>query len=127
MVSCCTRSLFQAELVAEFQVLRGRQGGQHATLLAELGLDVPHPGEDLERRLELVAADPADARPQFVDDELHPQLGGLMLDDEEHLVVVLAERCLGTEQRVELQVARVGHLPGEIGVDAGFEFALGHR
>jgi hypothetical protein len=93
-----------AELVPELQVLGRRQRGQHAPLLAELGLDVADPGEDLEGRLQLVAADPADARPELVDDELHPQLGGLVLDDEEHLVVMLAERDLGAEQLVEVQV-----------------------
>ncbi len=45
---------------------------------------------------------------QLVDHQLHPQLGDLMLHDEQHLVVVrrLAQRLL-REQPVELEIAAV--------------------
>ena len=35
-----------------------------------------------------------DRRAQLVEHQLHPQLGGLVLDDEQHLVVVRRERVL---------------------------------
>ncbi len=51
---------------------------------------------------------------QLVDHQLHPQLGGLVLDDEQHLVVpwrrarTARERVLRRQQPVEPQVARIG-------------------
>jgi hypothetical protein len=71
-----------------------------------------------------------DRRAQLVDHQLHPQLGDLMLDDEEHLVVPrrlagrARQRLLRVEQPVEAQVAAVGEAIAQIGDDAGFE--VGH-
>ena len=39
-----------------------------------------------------------DRRRELVDHQLHPQLGGLVLDDEQHLVVVRRARLLRREQ-----------------------------
>ena len=70
----------------------------------ELRLDVLHPGEDLEGGLQLVAPHERDGGAQLVEDELEPQLTGLVLDDEQHLVVVrgVAERRLRRQQLVQL-------------------------
>ena len=56
---------------------------------------------------------------QLVQHELQPQLGGLVLDDEQQLVVMLgrAERPLRRQQRVEVEVAAVAHAVGEVGDD----------
>jgi hypothetical protein len=61
-----------------------------------------------------------------VDDELDPKLGDLMLDDEEHLVVMrgLGERALLGEESIEREVAGVAQLFGEVGYDACFDGAL---
>ena len=67
-----------------------------------------------------------------MDHQLHPQLGRLVLDDEQHLVVprrrvrAARQRLLRRQQPVEAQVARVGQAVGEVGDDAGFEVARGH-
>ena len=68
--------------------------------------------------------DVADGGLQFVDDQLHPQLRGLVLDDEQHLVVVrrVAERVLCIEHTV--QVAVVGDLVLQVGCDLALEIAL---
>ena len=59
-------------------------------------------------------------RVELVDDQPHPQLGRLVLDDEQQLVVVLglAQRVLGVEQLVEVEVARVGQAPAQVAGDA---------
>jgi hypothetical protein len=59
-----------------------------------------------------------------VHQQLHPELGSLVLDDEQHLVVVRRARLLRGEQQVEVQVAAVRGLAREIGDDAGI--VLGH-
>jgi hypothetical protein len=60
---------------------------------------------------------------ELVHDQLHPQLGDLVLDDEQDFVVVRRARLLRGEQQVEPQVVRVRSLGGKIGVIAGFGFA----
>ena len=50
-----------------------------------------------------------DGGAQLVQHQLHPQLAGLVLDDEQHLVVVGRERLLRAEDGVELQVVAVAH------------------
>ena len=79
--------------------------------------------EDLERRLELVAPDEGEGRAQLVQDQLEPKLARLVLDDEEHLVMVrrIAQRHLRREQLVELQVSAVRHAIAEIGDHPVFE------
>ena len=97
------------EGVAELGVLGRGEGLQDAPLVQELRLDVLDPGEDLERALEVVVADELDRRPQLVEHELEPELRRLVLDDEQHLVVVgrIAERPLGGEEVVEPEVRGV--------------------
>jgi hypothetical protein len=65
-----------------------------------------------------------DGRRKLVDHQLHPQLGGLVLDDEQHLVVVRRARLLRAEQAVEAEVAAVGSVGGKVGDEAGV--FLGH-
>ena len=60
---------------------------------------------------------------ELVDDQPHPQLRRLVLDDEQQLVVVLglAERMLGAQQPVEIQIAGVGLAPAQVAGDALFD------
>ncbi len=111
------------EHVAELAVLAGRERGQDRPLRDQLRLDVLDPREDLEGGRKLVAPHQLERRAQLVEDELEPELAGLVLDDEEHLVVVrrTGERRLRREQLVELQVAAVRHPILEVGDHAVVE------
>ena len=82
-------------------VLARRQRRQHAPLLEELALDLLDAREALLGRAEVVDGEAREHRVELVDDQPHPQLGRLVLDDEQQLVVVLgvAQRVLGAEQR----------------------------
>ena len=113
------------EHMAELLVLGWRQGFQHRPLLEQLALDLLDPGEDLQARIGLVGRQQCRGRPQFVDDQLHPQFADVVLDDEQHLVMVgrLAERLLRGQQGVQLQVATVVLAISQIDLDALFEFA----
>ena len=114
----------RAEYVAELRVLRRRQRLQHAPLLEQLALDLLHAREDLEAGREIVALDVYDGRGELVDHQLHPQLGGLVLNDEQHLVVMRRARLLRGEQALEAEVAAVGGVGGKVGDEAGV--FLGH-
>jgi hypothetical protein len=60
--------------------------------------------------------------------QLHPQLAGLVLHDEQHLVVVGRARVLRAQDGVELQVVAIAHAPAE--VELGFfvvDDVLGRR
>ena len=48
-----------------------------------------------------VVGDRAARGAELVDGKLHPQLGGLVLDDEQHLVMRVGERMLRAEDRVQ--------------------------
>src|SRR5262245_13753973 len=108
-----------AEHVAKERVLRRRERLEHRPLLEELALHLLYAREDLEAGRELIGLHVPDRRGELVDHELHPQLRGLVLDDEEHLVVVRRARPLRREQRVELEVAAVRGVGGEVGEIAG--------
>jgi len=58
-----------------------------------------------------------------VQEQLDPEFARLVLDDEQHLVVVLrhAQRVLRSEQFVERQVRSVAHPTGEVRDDLGFD------
>src|SRR4030095_15000450 len=75
------------EVGPERLVLGGRERLQHGPLLEELFLDELHARQDLEARRELIGPHITDRGLELVDHQLHPQLRGLMLDDEQHLVV----------------------------------------
>ena len=46
--------------------------------------------------------------------QLHPQFAGLVLDDEEQLVVRVAQRVLRLEHAVEREIVAVAHALGEV-------------
>ena len=50
---------------------------------------------------------------QLVETEAHPELRGLVLDDEQQLVVGIGEWMLSTEHVVEVEVVAVRHPPVE--------------
>ena len=74
--------------VAEPHVFRRRQRFQHRPLLGQLPQHLLAARADLLAGPDLVALQVRDRRAQLVDHQLHPQLGDLVLDDEQHLVVV---------------------------------------
>src|SRR5690606_2702142 len=96
----------------------------------------PHPGElaqhhlaagdDLLHRAEVVAAQVPDGRAQLVDQQLQPELGDLVLDDEQQFVVVrrVRQRLLGRQQPVQPQVAAVAEASGQVRMDFGLERAF---
>ena len=88
-----------------------------------------HAREVLDGLRQTVLTQVADRTPDFVDDELDPELGNLVLDDEQHLVVMwrIAERVLRREQPIELQVARVIVVARQVRVDARLELAVFHQ
>jgi hypothetical protein len=63
--------------------------------------------------------------PQLVDDELEPEFRGLVLDDEQQLVVVgwVAQWLLGGQQPIEPQIAAVGDLLAQVGMDPTLDLA----
>ena len=118
-----------AEVGAKLLVLRRGQRREHGPLVGQRALDVLDAGDALEGDAHLVGGEQLHGRAGLVEHELEPQLGGLVLDDEEHLVVVLAHGVLRVEERVEGQVGPVGHLLTEIAVDACLDVSCvaGHR
>ena len=118
----------RAERRTEAFVFRRRQRLEHGPLLEELLLDQLDARENLERGLERIGAHVCDGRAQLVDHQLHPQLGDLMLDDEQHLVVPrrtlgrARQRMLRIEQPIETQVAAVREPIAQIGDNARLEF-----
>ena len=63
---------------------------------------------------QLFGADGGDGAGEFVQHQLHPELAGLVLDDEQHFVAVRRARMLGGEDGVEGEVVGVGQVLGEI-------------
>src|SRR3546814_20815718 len=83
-----TDTLFPYTTLFRSHVLRGRERLEHRPLRGEL---VEHPlaaRNDLAELPHAVAAQVLDRGRKFVDQQLQPQLRGLVLDDEQHLVVV---------------------------------------
>jgi len=85
------------------------------------------PGQPLQRRRELVGRDERPGRVQLVQQQLQPQLGHLVLHDEQQLVVLhrLAARVLCRQQGVEVEVGAVRHRLREVGGDPLLQHALG--
>ena len=113
------------EHVAKLHVFAWRERLQHRPLVEQLLLDHFHPGQDLQARRGVVCGEVRDRRLEFVDDQLEPQLRGLVLDDEQHLVVVrrVAQRMLGVQHPVQAQVALVIEPTAEVGFYAFLEIA----
>jgi len=115
-----------SEYTTEVDVFAGREGFQNAPLFEEHPLDLLHASENLEAWFELVGLDVLHRGAQLVDHELHPELARLVLDDEEHLVVMIAERLLAREETIETEIAAVVVPSFKVPVDALFEFTLTH-
>ena len=108
-----------SEGIAEARIIARRHGGEHVPRLDQLRLNSADTRQVLERGCEIVRHDQATRRIELVQRQLHPQLGGLVDDDEQHLVVRIGARLLRAEQRVELEIVAVAHCAGEIGVRRG--------
>src|ERR1019366_9268898 len=80
-------------------------------------------GEHLEGALQLVFGDGLNRGLKLVQQQLHPQLADLVLDDEEHLVVSAGAALLRPEHDVEMQVVAVAHVAAEVDFRAGAGFA----
>src|SRR5207248_5334944 len=110
--------------IAKLQIFTRRERLEHAPLLEELPLDLLHARQDLEAGREIVRLHVRDRGDELADHQLHPEIGGLVLDDEQHLVVVRRARPLRREQHIEREVAAVGTLGAQVGDDSGI--VLGH-
>jgi hypothetical protein len=58
--------------------------------------------------------------------EFEPEFRGLMLDDEQQLIMMgwIAQRMLGAQQLVEVQIARIGQAVLKIQVYVCFQFTV---
>jgi hypothetical protein len=115
-----------SERAAERRVFRGRQGRENIPRLVQLGHDARHAREHLESPLQVVLAHALARGLELVNHELHPQLGSLVLHDEEHLVVIGRARMLRGEELVEAKVIAIAHLAGEIETRAVVIGSVGH-
>ena len=52
-----------------------------------------------------------------MDEEFHPQLTHLVDDDEEHLIMLLRQAFLRSQEPVEAQISAIGHGVLEVPVD----------
>ena len=67
---------------------------------------------------------------EFVEQLLEPQLVHLMNDDEQHLVVVIGQRMLRTQQFVQIEILRITEVFAQIPMDllvGEIDEALGPR
>ncbi|MCY1423661.1 hypothetical protein D9M71_393810 [compost metagenome] len=95
-------------------VLGGRHGGQYRPRMHQLIKDSRDPRQHLEGRRQLTQPNVFAGGLELVQHQLHPQLGGLVLDDEQHLVMVRRQRVLGAENTPQVQVVAVAHGVGKI-------------
>src|SRR3954470_11168839 len=108
----------RSEHAAELGIFGRRERLEHRPLLEELALHLLYAREDLEAGLQAIAAHVGDGGGELVDHQLHPQLGHLVLHDEQHLVVVQRARALGGQELLEAEVAAIRRVGGELGNDA---------
>ena len=115
-----------AQRVTEFHVFRRRQGFQHRPLLGQLAQHLLAARQRLLASTHAVFAQVDQGGAHLVDHQLHPQFRDLVLQDEQHLVVVrrLRSGLLRGKQLIQAQVAAVGHASFQIGVDTCFQRAL---
>ena len=75
-----------------------------------------HPRQALERHGQVIGSQVELRSAQLVEHQLEPELGGLVLDDEQHLVVVrgAAHDMLGAEDLIQVQVGAVGEIDSEV-------------
>ena len=98
-----------AEVVAEAGVIGGRHGAQHVPCVVELFEDAGNAGEHLARLAHAVGGDHPARGVEFVQGKAHPEFRGLVLDDEEHLVMRGGQAILRCQDAVDLQVVAIGH------------------
>jgi len=96
--------------IAKLGVFARRHSAKHVPGRIELLQDARYPRQGLERRLQIVRCDQPAGRVQLVDRKLHPEFGGLVLDDEQRLVVGRRKQMLGVQNLVELEIIRIGHI-----------------
>jgi hypothetical protein len=82
------------QIGADGAVLGRRHRGQHVPGVHQLLHDLADARQHLEGGVQLVGWRSRHGRAQLVQHQLHPQLAGLVLHDEQHLVVVRAQRVL---------------------------------
>jgi hypothetical protein len=116
-----------AERAAKGRVLGRRERREHVPGLVQLRHDARHPREHLERRLQVVGSNVIARCGELVDHQLQPELGCLVLHDEQHLVVVARERALRAQHGLELEIVAVAHRAGEIEARAVGVLGIGHR
>ena len=115
------------EHMPELGVFAGRQGLQDAPLLEQLTLDLFHPREDLEARVEVGRRGCARmaARSSWRMSLNHSSLVWCWMMNKQLVVVRrIAQGPLRVQERVEAQVLRIGLPAGQIAVDPGFEVPL---
>ena len=116
-----------SELAAEFEIIGRRHRREHVPRRDHLFEDAGHARHRLEGRRQLVLLDIGDRRIQLMRHQVQPQFLDVMDGDEQVFVVLVGERFLGGEQRVELQIVAIGHAPGEIDMDVVADAACGWR
>ena len=99
---------------AKLAILAGRERSQHIPRVNQLLHDARDARAHLERGRQVVAPHLLARGAQFVQDQLQPQLGRLMLDDEQHLVVVAGQQFLRAQHLVERQVIAIAHVLAEV-------------
>jgi len=97
------------ERTAELRVFAWRHGAKHVPGRIELLQNPGYPRQRLERRLQIVRGDQRAGDGQLVNRQFHPEFGGLVLDDEQRLVMGGREQCLRVQDLVELEIVRIGH------------------
>ena len=99
---------------AKRRVLGRRQRGQDIPRLHQLRQDARNACQHLEGGLQVVGLNALACRDEFVQHELHPQLGRLVLNDEEEFIVIAGARHLRGEDGVQLQVIPIAHRAAKI-------------
>ena len=112
--------------VAKLHVFAGGQGFEHRPLRKQLLLNLLDPSEDFHARVGIIAGQMTDGGAQFMNDQLEPQLRGLMLNDEQHLIVVsgVAQGFLCVENTVQLEVLAVIQATVQIRPNRRFQYAF---
>jgi hypothetical protein len=82
-------------------------------------------GDSLQGCTQVVGPEVFGGAAEFVQHQLEPEFRGLVLDDEQHLVMVLrrADGPLGAEQRGQLKIRPVTHSGTEIADDPLVQFS----
>ena len=106
-----------AELVAELQIIRRCHRREDRPAFDQDRLNARDAGEHLEARPELIRADRRHRGMQLVQHQAHPEFARLMDDDEQHLVVLVADAALEAKQFVDGEIIAIGKPAlGKIGV-----------